>query len=326
MSKYKYKILSYLYDHKDNYVSGQKAAEQLNISRTAVWKTIESLKQEGFVIGSVQNKGYKLVSFPDVWDNNLMKLMIRTSTDFNAIHVYQEVTSTQKIAQEKLLETDEPFIVISEIQTEGRGRFNRVWDSQGKKGLWMSVVFHPQISFQKVTTFNLFISLAIAETIRSEYGVKAEVKWPNDIYIHDRKVCGFLTEINGDSTSVKHIICGIGINLNHEASDFQDDLTDRATSIALESGAAVNRYQFFESLCRRLAHYYQLFLTHDFNEIKDQYKSYSNIWGRVLRYTEGNKQIMGEAIDIMDDGRLIVVDDTGHRHQFISADIEMQVD
>ncbi|UTH12853.1 biotin--[acetyl-CoA-carboxylase] ligase [Macrococcus equipercicus] len=325
MSKYKYKILSYLYDHKESYVSGQHIAEQLQISRTAVWKTIESLKDEGFVFDSVQNKGYKLVEFPDVWDNNLMQLMIRKSDYFSTIYVDHEVTSTQKVAHEKLLDNSEPFIVISEVQTAGRGRFNRVWDSQGKKGLWMSLVFNPHIPFAKIATFNLFISLAIAETMR-DYGVNATVKWPNDIYINDRKVCGFLTEISGDSAGVHHIICGIGINLNHMPADFPEELQTTATSIALERGRTVNRYAFFEALYQQIERSYNQFMTLEFSDIKEQYKAYSNIWGRTLRYTEGKKQIFGEAVDIKDDGRLIVRDEAGNTHQFISADIEMQVD
>ncbi|TDM13232.1 biotin--[acetyl-CoA-carboxylase] ligase [Macrococcus lamae] len=326
MSKYKFTILSYLYDHKDQHVSGQKIAEQLNISRTAVWKTIETLKEEGFVIESIQNKGYKIIQFPDVWDNNLMRLLIGNSEYFKSIYVYKEVTSTQKMAHEKLLTNQEPFIVISEVQNSGRGRFNRVWDSQGEKGLWMSLVFNPHISFQKIATFNLFISLAIAETMRSEFKVNAQVKWPNDIYINDKKVCGFLTEINGDSTGVHHIICGIGINLNHALMDFPEDLQRKATSISLESGHTINRYTFFEALYRRIELYYQRFMTTEFSEIKEQYTAYSNIWGRTLRYTEGSKQVMGEAIEIKDDGRLIVRDADGMTHQFISADIEMQVE
>lgn len=322
MSKYKYEILELLIDSKEH-ISGQNIAKHLNISRTAVWKVIEQLREEGFSINTIQSKGYELSGFPNVWDKHLLKLAIRQSKYFKDIYVYDVVDSTQKKAHEIIEPGSEPFIIISEEQTAGRGRFNRAWDSQGEKGLWTSLVFNPDISFRKIATFNLFISLAIAETIEKVAHINAQVKWPNDVYVNNKKVCGFLTEVQGDSTGVNHIICGIGINLNHELTDFPNDLQQKATSLKIESNNEVNRLAFFMRLIGAIEYMYTIFLNSEFKDIKEKYKEVSNIWDRPLRYTSGSKQITGRAIDILDDGILVVKDDEGHLHQFISADIEM---
>ncbi|WP_419743644.1 biotin--[acetyl-CoA-carboxylase] ligase [Macrococcoides bohemicum] len=322
MSKYKQDILKYLMIHKDDYVSGQKLAEQFNVSRTAIWKAIEVLKTQGYSVESIKNKGYRITSVPDHWDSDLLSYVLADSI-FQKQFVYEEVTSTQTIAHELLMEIDKPLLVLSEIQTAGKGRFKRPWASKRDTGLWMSLVLHPNISYQQIATFNLFISIAIAEAIKNVTHLEPKIKWPNDVYINDKKVCGFLTEINGDSDGVHTIICGIGININHTIEDFDATIRDTATSLKLESKTDTDRYLFIKTLIDSIEHYYEAFLTQPFKEIKNIYKSYSMIWDRTLRYTEGNKQIYGKAIDLKDDGVLVVLDDTGERHHFISADIEV---
>ena len=323
MAKYKSEILELLYHNRSSYLSGQAIAERLSISRTAVWKTIELLKQQGFCLSSVQNKGYQLIRFPQEWDQDMMALVIKQSSYFKKRFVFKEVSSTQIVAKEKMLETDEPFIVVSEVQTVGKGRFNRSWDSQGSKGLWMTAVFRKEVPLHKIMTFNLFMSLAIAKTIRRVSGAEAKIKWPNDIYIDDRKCCGFLTEISGDASAIQNIICGIGINLNHELSDFQDELAMKATSLMAATGHKINRYQFFEELLTEIEGAFREFITLDFNDIKEDYMQYSNIWQRKLRYIQGKKVVEGTAVEILDDGRLIVQSEDGTLHHFISADIEL---
>ncbi|MGK0554533.1 biotin--[acetyl-CoA-carboxylase] ligase [Macrococcus capreoli] len=322
MSKYKQEILSYLMAHQTEYVSGQTLANHFNISRTAIWKAIEALKTQGFTFESIKNKGYRITDLPHQWDRDLLSYVLKDAI-IDQLYVYEEVTSTQTIAHELCLAHDEPLLVLSEIQTSGRGRYKRPWSSQPNTGLWMSLVLHPNISYQQIATFNLFISIAIAEAIKAITHLEPKIKWPNDIYINNKKVCGFLTEINGDSDGVHTVICGIGININHNIDDFDGRLRQTATSLKIESKEEIDRYQFIKTLMDMIAHYYDMFLTQPFSEIKSVYKSYSMIWDRTLRYTEGNKQIHGKAVDLKDDGVLVVLDDNGALHQFISADIEV---
>lgn len=322
MSKYKYDIIQLLVKNQSQFISGQKIASLLNISRTSVWKSIEQLKEEGFMITSVSNKGHQLKSWPKSWDKHLIKLVLSSQHYFTHFEVRDDVDSTQKLAQSLQHQLDEPFIVISEHQSNGRGRFNRNWESKANEGIWMSLVFKDHVPFEKIQTFNLFISLAIAKTIQIFVDEKdVKIKWPNDVYIQNKKVCGFLTEINGNIDEVSGIICGIGININQ--TTFNEDIKDKATSIHLATDKIIDRYQILEMLISNIIKYYQLFLTVPFSDIKSEYQLYSNVWQRTLKYTQGNKTIYGKAINIEDDGQLVVIDENGQLHKMISADIEM---
>lgn len=321
MSKYENDIVKILLESNTS-VSGQKIAEHLNISRTAVWKAIDRLKDSGYKIESISNKGYLLVALPKQWDSHLLSSILERSSLFNKGYIFEELKSTQDEAEKIALSESQPFIVISEKQTDGRGRFKRHWSSQPNTGLWMSIVLQPDISLQKLTTFNLFIALALAKTVGS-YHTDVKIKWPNDIYLNEKKLSGFLTEIKGSQDNITQIICGIGVNLNTQRTDFPNELESTATSLHIETGNNIDRYEFLERLILNVEKYYYLFLTGTFSEIKDEYESYTLIFDRILKYTEGSRVIIGQAESLNDDGTLNVKSAEGDMHRFISADIEL---
>ena len=215
------------------------------------------------------------------------------------------------------------MLILSDEQTKGRGRFNRNWSSSKGKGLWMSVVLRPNVSFAMIPKFNLFIALGIRDAIQAFSKDKVEIKWPNDIYINDKKVCGFLTEMVANADAVEAIICGIGINLNHQEEDFSDMIRHRATSIRLHYSEEINRYQFLKRLIEEIEKRYHQFLNSSFETIRDEYIRTSNIWHRKLTFTESGEQFIGEAIDIDNDGFLIVKDEDNQMRRLISADIDI---
>ncbi|PTI30022.1 biotin--[acetyl-CoA-carboxylase] ligase [Mammaliicoccus vitulinus] len=322
MSKYKHEIVNYLY-RNDEYLSGKHIAETLNCSRVTVKKVIDQLRKEGFEIESISNKGYKIAKIPTTWQEDIVNIELKDNLLLNRAIVQTQVDSTQILAKAHVNDTDNHFIVLSDEQTKGRGRFNREWSSLKSKGLWMSVVLRPDIPIQKMSTFNLFISLAIQEVIEQHYHIQCKIKWPNDIYIGNKKVCGFLTEMIADTDGVNAIICGIGINLNQTQEEFDKVNQSRATSLNIENGKPIEPYQFLSVLIKAIEQRYDQFLNLPFSEIKELYKSKSMIWNKTLTYTEGNKQIVGRAIDIQDNGFLTVISEDGDLHQFMSADIEI---
>lgn len=322
MSKYKHEIVNYLY-RNDEYLSGQHIAETLNCSRVTVKKVIDQLRKEGFEIESISNKGYKIAKIPTTWQEDIVNIELKDNLLLNRAIVQTQVDSTQILAKAHVNDTDNHFIVLSDEQTKGRGRFNREWSSLKSKGLWMSVVLRPDIPIQKMSTFNLFISLAIQEVIEQHYHIQCKIKWPNDIYIGNKKVCGFLTEMIADTDGVNAIICGIGINLNQTQEEFDKVNQSRATSLNIENGKPIEPYQFLSVLIKAIEQRYDQFLNLPFSEIKELYKNKSMIWNKTLTYTEGNKQIVGRAIDIQDNGFLTVISEDGDLHQFMSADIEI---
>ncbi|MBF7017095.1 biotin--[acetyl-CoA-carboxylase] ligase [Staphylococcus durrellii] len=323
MSKYSQSVIHILYQHQLEYVSGQYIAEQLNISRTSVKKIIDQLKNEGCNIESINHRGHRLITLPDKWYKGIVIPLIQEQRLFDNIEVYETINSTQLQAKQQLVGNKESFLILSDEQTQGKGRFNRPWTSAKSKGLWMSIVLRPEVAFSMITKFNLFMALGIRDAIQQFSNDTVTVKWPNDIYIEGRKVCGFLTEMVANSDGIEAVICGIGINMNHHANDFIEELKDKATSIALHSEEKVNRYQFLKSLVTNIEYRYAQFNTHSFEAIRDEYIKASNIWGKELKFTENNVQFNGKAIDIDKEGFLIVKDNSGETKKLMSADIEL---
>lgn len=323
MSKYSQNVIHILYQHQLEYVSGQYIAEQLNISRTSVKKIIDQLKNEGCDIESINHRGHRLITLPDKWYEGIVVPLIQEQSLFNTIEVHESINSTQLQAKQQLVGNKESFLILSDEQTQGKGRFNRPWTSAKSKGLWMSIVLRPEVAFSMITKFNLFMALGIRDAIQQFSNDEVKVKWPNDIYIEGRKVCGFLTEMVANSDGIEAVICGIGINMNHHAEDFVDELKHKATSIALHSDDKINRYQFLKSLITNIEYRYIQFSTKPFEAIRDEYIEASNIWNKELRFTENNIQFNGKAIDIDKDGYLIVKDSTGETKKLMSADIEI---
>ena len=291
MSKYSQDVIRMLYEHQSNYISGQYIADQLNISRAGVKKVIDLLKEDGCDIKSINHKGHQLNSLPDQWYSGIVKPILDELGLFNHLEVYHTVDSTQLKAKRALVGNKDTFLILSDEQTEGRGRFNRNWESSKGKGLWMSLVLRPDVPFSMIPKFNLFIALGIRDAIQQFSNERVTIKWPNDIYIGNKKICGFLTEMVANYDAIEAIICGIGINMNHVESDFDEDIKDKATSIRMHSDSIIIHT--------------------------------TNIWHRQLKFTENDHQFLGEAIDIDSDGFLIVKDEEGQLHRLMSADIDL---
>lgn len=320
MSNLKKEILSLL-DH-GQFISGQNIANQLGVSRTAVWKTIQGLKTEGYLIESVTKKGYQLKSTPGYVSPTALSMLINKSNLFNHVEYFKTTPSTQKEAFRLLSETSDSFMVFAEEQTEGRGRFERHWSSPSKTGVYISMVLRPNIPITEIIRFNLFISLAISKSLDEAFGVDTGIKWPNDIFIHGRKICGFLTEVVSESGVINAIICGIGINI------FKDDSRSTiptATSIeeAIDTDVKIDIDSFMEKFLDNIEVYYNRFLNEPFSLIRDDWKDKSIVFGKDLRITEAGSTFMARALDITDDGFLEVLDEEGDIKKVISADIEL---
>lgn len=320
MSNLKKEILSLL--DREQFISGQNIADTLGVSRTAIWKTIQSLKEEGYSIESVTSKGYHLKNPPKYLSPTALSVLIGQSGLFSNVEYFTTTPSTQKEAFRMLSETKDSFMVVAEEQTQGRGRFDRQWDSPGKTGIYISLVLRPNIPITEIIRFNLFISLAISKSLDEAFGVDTGIKWPNDIYLDDKKICGFLTEVVSESGVINAIICGIGINI------FKDDSRLKiptATSIEdiIGSSEKIDVDSFMERFLDNIEIYYNRFLNEPFSLIREDWKEKSIIFGKELRITETGSMFMARALDIDEDGFLEVLDEEGNIRKIISADIEL---
>lgn len=303
-----------------NYLSGAKLAEMLGVSRTAVWKNIQRLKEDGYSIEAVTNKGYRLVEASGRINESLLAGTVQESQLFDDLIYKNTIDSTQNHAFRILDRYDGNIVIVSGHQTSGRGRFKREWLSPAATGLYMSLVLRPNVTNQNMIVFNLFLSLAVSDAIREATGLESGIKWPNDIFINDKKVCGFLTEVISADNIVETIVCGIGININPSV---ETDALGTATSITDELDNEFDVNRFISVLFRKIEYYYDKFLHESFSEIKEDWLDQAIIFNRELTITTVREKLRGKALDITDEGYLIILDGDHNIHKVISADIEI---
>src|SRR5476651_572512 len=247
------KILSALRANPDG-VSGAELADQLGISRAAVWARIEELRQAGYDIEAGPHFGYRLVSSPDALHaDDLLARLGKIKVIGRDIRVFQETTSTNDIVEKLARDgVKEGVVVFAESQTKGRGRLGRKWISPAHKGLWFSILLPPDLRPQETTQLTVASATALRRAIQTETGLKPEIKWPNDILIGGKKVAGILTELSAELDKIRYVILGIGIDVNLDANEFPAELKKMATSLKIETGGAVERAELATAILREL--------------------------------------------------------------------------
>ena len=312
----KAEILTILKD-TDGYVSGQELCERFGVSRTAVWKAMNQLKKEGYEIESVQNKGYHLVKTPDILSKNEL-VSIRKTKWVGTEICYFDVTDSTNTQAKSLGEGDAPngTLVVAGKQESGRGRRGRSFESPAGTGIFMTLLLRPEIEPQNASMLTLVSALAVAKGIEHMVDLPVQIKWPNDIVINDKKVCGILTEMSAQMDYVNYIVIGIGINVGNE--EFPEEIKDVATSIYLESGKHVNRAMLIEKIWEEFEDYYELYeKTQDLSSLVKEYDSYLVNRGQKGRVLDSKEPYEGKAMGITDRGELIV--DTWEARRLVSA-------
>jgi BirA family biotin operon repressor/biotin-[acetyl-CoA-carboxylase] ligase len=321
----KYEITKRLLAADGQPISGQQLADDFGLSRTAIWKHIKELEEEGFGIDTVKKKGYVLISSPDSLQAAKIDQHLTTKRFGRNIHYLQTCPTTQPIAHQ-LAQAGEPdgSIVICEEQTAGKGRLARAWTSTQGKGIWMSVIIRPEIPPTKAPQLTLVAAVAVTRAIEDIADVRAEIKWPNDLLINGKKCTGILTELQADIDRVHAIILGIGVNVNQQPSDFPEEIQSIATSIQMVTGKPVDRAELVARILHHLEIYTDLYVQHGFEPLKILWESYSCTLGKRIKAIMIHQQIEGVALGITNEGILQVKTDDGEIHGIYSADIEIQ--
>jgi BirA family biotin operon repressor/biotin-[acetyl-CoA-carboxylase] ligase len=318
----KQKLLEAFSKADGEFVSGQALAEIIGCSRTAVWKHIEGLRNEGFELEAVRKKGYRIIHKPDKVTENEITIGLQTKKLGKQIIFKESTDSTQKeahrLAQEQF---KEGTVVIAEEQTSGRGRMTRAWHSPKYTGIWMSVILKPSLPPYKAPQFTLITAVAIVEAIQEVSGLQPEIKWPNDILLNGKKITGILTELQANADQILSLIIGIGINVNQK--DFPDELKDIATSLAIEKGEPVSRSQLVQAILKKMEHYYEVYIEEGFAEIKTRWETHAISIGKQIIARTITADIKGKALGITEEGVLQLQDEQGVIHNIYSADIEI---
>ncbi len=318
------KILAILRNDTDH-VSGEELCKIAGVSRAAIWKHIEKLREEGYDIEASPHLGYRLLNIPDRLIPAEIKWKLRTRILGKEILSYKKVDSTNAIAYafaEKGLK--EGSVILAEEQEKGKGRHGRTWLSPSESGIYLSVILRPQITPNEISKITLLAAVAAARAIRETADLQAMIKWPNHILVNHKKVCGILTEMKAEQDRVDFIVIGIGINVNTQmkqlpkgASSLREELPDSRTD------EQVSRVDLTRKLIEKLEEDYFLLKKDGFQPIMDEWKRLSDMIGSRVKVVLQNRTFEGLVHDIDPDGALVVRRDAGTLEKVSSGDIAM---
>ena len=319
------KILSALRANDDG-VSGAQLAEQLGISRAAVWARIDELRKLGYDIAASPHFGYRLVSAPDVLHaDDLLARLGKTKVVGRDIQVFEETTSTNDVIEKLARDgVKEGVVVFAEAQTKGRGRLGRKWMSPTHQGLWFSVLLRPELTPQETTQLTVASATALRRAIKNVTGLSAEIKWPNDLLIRGKKVVGILTEMSAEVDRVRHVILGIGVDVNQDAGEFPAELRKIATSLKVESGEEISRAELATEILRELDFDYARICGGKFSAVADEWEAGCATIGNNVSVQMGTRLIRGCAEALDDDGALLVRTEHGHLERVIGGDVTLE--
>lgn len=317
------KILSVLRNNADSYVSGEELCKLSDVSRTAIWKHMEGLRAEGYEIEASPHLGYRLLGIPDALIPAEIKWKMKTRILGKEVISYKKVDSTNTVAYE-LAEKGmkEGLVVLAEEQAKGKGRQGREWISPSKGGIYMSCVLRPKMAPNEIPKITLLAAVAVARALRETTGLNAMIKWPNDILVNNKKVCGILTEMKAEQDSIDFIVLGIGINVNTPLKN----LPKGATSLREElkhSGRTdpVSRIELARNVLEKLESDYLRLKGKAFRPIIEEWKSFSAMLGARIRVVMPNGALEGQAHTIDPDGSLVVRRDSGVLEKISAGDI-----
>ncbi|MDE5603951.1 MAG: biotin--[acetyl-CoA-carboxylase] ligase [Eubacterium sp.] len=307
-------ILTILQIKNGDYISGQALAEQSGKSRAAVWKAVKTLQKEGYVINAVTNRGYSLANDGDIL--NSAKIKNAMQHDIAVIH-YTEIDSTNTQAKRLINsgEANETLLVSAERQTAGRGRQGKTFYSPAETGIYMSLVVHPNTMLQNAVTATTAASVAVCKAIERLTDIKPQIKWVNDVYVNDKKICGILTEAVSDFELgiVTSVVVGIGINI--KTNDFPEDV-ERAGSL----NADIRRADLIGAVADELLN----IIGGDYSDFIDYYRSHSMIIGKQINYIENGIVTPAKAVSIDETGGLVVQTENGTQKTLKSGEISIR--
>ena len=300
-------IVEMLKNAGEKFISGEKLAGQLGISRAAVWKHIQALRDNGYEILSRERHGYKLKDAPDLLLPSEIQIDLNTQIIGKHMHYKPSVKSTNYVAKALAYHgAEEGTIVVAEEQSNGKGRLDRNFFSPRGKGIWFSIILRPNFLPKDAPKCTLMAAVAVAQAMR-RFNLKPEIKWPNDILFDGRKLVGILTELTGEFAKINYMVIGIGINVNISRDEFPEDLRDVAASLSEMAGGELSRVKFLRALLEEFDKLYLEVTNNGFDEILKLWRQYSVTLGREIHVVPvSGESFGGKAIDLNEDGALIV--------------------
>lgn len=315
------KILKLLMDRHGKYVSEKELCESGGMSGISTRKHIKVMRAAGYVIDEDTDKDYKLAGIPDLLLPDLIWYYLHGSNMVKEIKYYDSVGSTNEVAKSHESRCAMPAVVVSEQQLAGKGRITKGWYSPRAQGIYCSLLLHPDVPMAQLSKLTLLVGLAVAKAMTG-YGLKPLIKWPNDIVIRGKKVCGILTETSAEMSGIHYVVTGFGININNHS--FPDELKDIATSLYIESGRMFNRSRFLACVLKEIEFEYNKYIDGQYDGFINDVKDISATLGRRVRVLDYNKEYAGRAVDILPSGELQIKTDDGDIRDVQAGDVSIR--
>lgn len=309
---------------KGDYVSGQELCEYFGVTRTAIWKGIRQLREEGYQIDAVKNKGYRLLESPDLITDVELGSRMDTNWAGGKLVYLNEVDSTNNYAR-KLAEdgVQHGTLVVADYQNGGKGRRGRTWVMPHRKAIAMSLIVRPDIRPEKASMMTLVTGMAVAEAIKKVTGLDTKIKWPNDIVINGKKISGILTEMSAEMDGINYVVIGIGINANF--TEFPEELRETATSLQQQLGYPVDRGAIICMTMKIFEIYYERFMeTQSMKGLAEEYQQMLVNLDRQVRVLEPGNEYSGVARGIDETGQLLVEKENGETVAVYAGEVSVR--
>lgn len=320
-------ILSILRGASGGYVSGEYLSQCLGMTRTAIWKRMAALKKEGFIIEASTRKGYRLKADTSSYGRLAIMQGLSTRHLGRELKFYEEVDSTSTQLKQLAAEgAPHGTVIIADCQNAGRGRLGRSFSSVGGKGIWMSVLLRPELHPSEVQSLTLAAPVAVLKALEPLKIPGVGIKWPNDILIGKKKICGILTELSAELDRVNWVIAGIGLNVNHASEDFPEELLEIASSLSIndKDHKAFDRSSLAAGILNQFEEVYDHYLDKGSSWIVEEWKRYNLTLGKKVRLISQQGETIGMAYDLLPDGKLVVRKDDGTSIQVLSGEISLR--
>lgn len=306
-------------------ISGEELSSKIGVSRTAVWKHIQTLKEEGYQIAAQPGKGYYLLNVPDLLLPEEIQQHLYGGKLGSFIEHHYRLSSTNERAKELASGgAPEGFLIVAERQHQGKGRLGRKWFSPEGTGIYLSLIFRPPLTPEGAAGFTLLGAVALARAVLQVTDIKVGIKWPNDLLVNGKKFAGILTEMKGEMDRIHSLILGVGINVNTNPDDFPPEIRDNSISLKEILGADVSRVRLLGAFIVALEYLYDEYLEKGISPILQVWKEWNITIGQWITVSSGTEKFFGQAIDLDDKGAILVRGNNGEIRSFISGEVTLK--
>lgn len=301
------------------YIHREELAAKAGCSPTKLGDLLSSLKKTGYEIEENPALGIRLLTEPDILSEGEIKRGLKTSIIGRKAYCYSSIGSTNELAMRLGQQgAEEGTVIIADEQSKGKGRFGRSWASSKGQGIWMSVILKPDPSLEPTTALSLVAAYSVAVALREVVGVRTMIKWPNDVRVGEKKICGILAELSRDAKGNQLVVLGIGVNVNQ--STFTGDLETVATSVKIETGESMPRLPLIRKLLQNLEKFYFQSKKDGFSGIIKGVREISSLMGKRVELALGSESVTGYVQDIDEMGRLIIRTDDGGIREILAGE------